>query len=220
MTELFHTDTLRRVREAAVVAVLTISDPDSAVPVARSLLDGGIGAMELTLRTPVAIEALVSIRREVPEMVAGIGTILRPEQVVDVAANGAAFGVAPGCNPAVVRAAAKSGLSFAPGVATPSDIEVALEVGCRFLKFFPAQASGGLEYLRSAAAPYLHLGVEFMPLGGIDENSLEDYLQWEPIVAVGGSWIATRELIQDRAWSQIEANAAKASKIIMEVRRG
>jgi 2-dehydro-3-deoxyphosphogluconate aldolase/(4S)-4-hydroxy-2-oxoglutarate aldolase len=220
VTDMFEADTLKRVRETAVVAVLTIADANDAAPVARSLLAGGITAMELTLRTPVAIEALQTIRRDVPEMAAGVGTILKPSQVHEVASHGAAFGVAPGCNLSVIRAASEVGLSFAPGVAVPSDIETAVEAGCRVLKFFPAEPSGGLKYLQSIAAPYLHLDLEFLPLGGINERTMEAYLRWDPIAAVGGSWIASRDLIDEHNWDQIEANAARASKIAREARRG
>lgn len=208
----------RRIREAAVVAVLTIAEIDQAVPAARALLDGGVTAMELTLRTPVAIEALQLIRAEVPEMLAGVGTILRPEQVTQVADSGASFGVSPGFNPLVAQAAIDVGLAFAPGVATPSDIEAAVEMGFRLLKFFPAEPSGGLAYLKSMAGPYLHLDLEFFPLGGITLGVLERYLSWDRIAAVGGSWIATPALLEKRDFERIAANALEASAICREAR--
>ena len=162
---LFSATISQQLADTGVVAVLMIDDPADAVPVARALLAGGVNAMELTLRTPAALDALRAIRAGVPEMLAGIGTILTPEQVQDVAAAGAAFGVAPGVNRRVVMAATDLGLSFAPGVVTPSDVEAALELGCRLLKFFPAEPSGGLAYLKSLAAPFAHLGVRYVPLG-------------------------------------------------------
>jgi 2-dehydro-3-deoxyphosphogluconate aldolase/(4S)-4-hydroxy-2-oxoglutarate aldolase len=180
---------------------------------ARALLDGGIDIMELTLRTAAALEALRVIRRELPEMLAGIGTILKPQQVVDVQDSGAAFGVAPGMNPAVIRQAQRVGLPFAPGVVTPSDTEAALELGCRELKFFPAEPSGGLAYLKSLAAPYAHLGIRFVPLGGLNAQNMAAYLADPLILAIGGSWLAPRELIKQKNWSAITQRAREAREI-------
>lgn len=207
------TEVNKRIRDAGVVAVLTIGDIDVAVPAARALVDGGVTAMELTLRTPDALEALRLISKNVPEMLAGVGTILRSEQVTEVANNGAAFGVSPGFNPTVAQAAIDAGLGFAPGVATPSDIEAAAAMGFRLLKFFPAEPSGGLPYLKSMAQPYLHLGVEFFPLGGIKLEALGSYLSWDRIAAVGGSWIAPPALLRERDFERITANARDASTI-------
>ena len=170
MSPLFDPELSRRISDCGIVAVLILERVDDAVPVARSLVAGGVTAMELTLRTPVALEALEKVRGEVPEMLAGVGTILTPEQVHLAKNSGAQYGVAPGTNPRVLLAARDAGLSFAPGVVTPSDIEAALEHECRLFKFFPAEPSGGLAYLDSIAAPYLHLGIKFLPLGGLNPD--------------------------------------------------
>jgi 2-dehydro-3-deoxyphosphogluconate aldolase/(4S)-4-hydroxy-2-oxoglutarate aldolase len=201
-----------------VVAVLTVDDAEDAVPLARALIAGGIEAMELTLRTPAAVDALRAIVAKVPDMLAGIGTILTPAQAAEVRAAGAAFGVAPGANPRVIEAARAAGLPFAPGVATPSEIERALELGCRILKFFPAERSGGLPYLQSIAAPYAHLALRFMPLGGINAGNMADYLRNPLILAVGGSWIAPRDSILDHDWSAITESAREASALAKRVR--
>jgi len=174
--------------------------------------------MELTLRTPAAMEALLSIRGEVPEMIAGVGTILTPQQVGEVAAAGAAFGVAPGMNPRVVMEAKQTGLPFAPGVCTPSDIEAALECGCRVLKFFPSEPLGGMGYLKSISAPYAHLGLSFIPLGGVDAGNAESYLREPNILALGGSWIAPRDLIRNRDWAAITQRAAQVAEIVKNTR--
>src|SRR6187431_1393962 len=139
---------------SGIVAVLIIEKADDAVPVAEALLTGGVDAMELTLRTPAALAALKEIRAKVPQMLAGIGTILTPDQVKQVVDEGGSFGVAPGMNPRVVEAALAAGLPFAPGICTPSDIERALEYDRKLLKFFPAELCGGLKYLEAIAAPY------------------------------------------------------------------
>jgi 2-dehydro-3-deoxyphosphogluconate aldolase/(4S)-4-hydroxy-2-oxoglutarate aldolase len=169
--------------------------------------------MELTLRTEAALDALASIRSAVPEMLAGVGTVLTPDQVRAVRDAGASFGVAPGLNRTVLDAARDADLPFAPGVATPSDIESALEYGCRVLKFFPAEPSGGLPYLKSMAAPYAHLGLRFIPLGGLNEDNLGEWLASPLVAAVGGSWIAPRELICTRDWTEIGGRAATAVRI-------
>ena len=190
MKSQFPAEILHRIEHCGVIAVLVIDDADHAVPLATALLDGGIDCMELTLRTPAAIEALENVRRHVPNMLAGIGTILTSEQVDRVSEVGAAFGVAPGLNPNVVRCAQQRELPFAPGVVTPSDVEAAIELGCRELKFFPAEPSGGMAYLKSMNAPYAHLGLRYIPLGGINADNLPDYLGDPAVPAVGGSWIA------------------------------
>ncbi len=216
----FPEDLLGRIKQTGVVAVLTIDDTADAVPIAHALLAGGVDCIELTLRTPAAIAALRRIKSEVPQMLAGVGTILTTSQVLEVAAAGAAFGVAPGMNPSVVRAAQQAGLPFAPGVLTPSDIEQALEQDCRVLKFFPAEPAGGLSYLKSMAAPYAHLNLRFIPLGGLDAHNAEPYLADPLIAAVGGSWIAPRELVRQRQWQEIAENAQYSVETARRVRNG
>ena len=210
----------QRLHRSGVIAVLVIDAADDAVPVARALLAGGVDCIELTLRTPVAMAALRCIRAEVPELVVGVGTILTPQQVNEVQAAGAAFGVAPGMNPRVVAEAQRVGLPFAPGICTPTDIELALEQDCRLLKFFPAEPCGGLAYLRAIAAPYAHRGVKYIPLGGVSADNAEVYLKEPSVHALGGSWLAPRELIQRQDWPAITAHASTAAAIVRRVRGG
>jgi 2-dehydro-3-deoxyphosphogluconate aldolase/(4S)-4-hydroxy-2-oxoglutarate aldolase len=207
-----------RIERCGVVAVLTVERAADAVPLARALLEGGIEAMELTLRTAAALDALRAVVAEVPGMLAGAGTVLTPAQVAQVREAGAVFGVAPGTNPRVLEAAKEAGLSFAPGVATPSEIEQAIELGCRVLKFFPAEPSGGLAYLKSMAAPYAHLGVRFMPLGGVNAENMSDFLKSPLVLGLGGSWIASKEAIAARDWAAITATAREATDIAKKVR--
>jgi len=210
----------RRLTECGVIAVLVVDRAEDAVPLAEALLEGGICAMELTLRTPVALEALEKINSRVPQMLTGVGTILTVDQVQGVVNAGAVFGVAPGMNGKVVQAAIDRGLSFAPGVVTPSDVERALEYGCRLLKFFPAEPSGGLSYLQSMAAPYMHQQLRFVPLGGVNSQNMEAYLGSPLIAAVGGSWIAGRQAIRDHDWDSITASARAAQEIAGRRRAG
>ena len=208
-----------RIEGSGVIAVLVIDDAAHARPLAEALLAGGVEVMELTLRTDAALDALRVIRREVPDMLAGIGTVLTTEQVEQVREADGAFAVAPGCNPRVVRRARELDLPFAPGVATPSDVEAALELGCRQLKFFPAEPAGGMPYLKSMMAPYAHLGVKYVPLGGLNAQNMTDYLSHPAVPAVGGSWIAKRDLIQNADWAAITERAAEARRIIDDLRK-
>ena len=193
-----------------IVAVLIIDKADDAVPLAETLMEGGVDAMELTLRTDAALPSLEAIRNKVPEMLAGIGTILTPEQVIQAKNSGASFGVSPGTNLATIEAAIDIDLPFAPGIMTPSDIETTLSYECEILKFFPAGSSGGIKHLKNISAPYNHLGLKYIPLGGINEANMNDYLSENIIAAIGGSWIASRENINSNNWQQIKANAKSA----------
>ncbi|MCO8120576.1 bifunctional 4-hydroxy-2-oxoglutarate aldolase/2-dehydro-3-deoxy-phosphogluconate aldolase [Stieleria sp. TO1_6] len=205
-----------RLQQAAVIAVLVIDDADDALPLAESLWDGGVRAIELTLRTPAATDALARIRKHFPQIIAGAGTVLTPTQVNEAADAGAAFAVAPGTNPAVIKAAANIRLPFAPGIATPSDIESALQSGCRLMKYFPAEHLGGMAYLRAIANPYAHLQLQFIPLGGIDQENASDYLRDPLVHSIGGSWIAPRGLIRQRDWKTITQRASEAAKLSIQ----
>lgn len=204
-------------RDSPVVAVLVIDNADAAEPLAEALCDGGINAVELTLRTDAAYHAIRNIRDARPEMRVGVGTVLTPAQAADVAELGAAFAVSPGLNPAVVEAARSLDLPFAPGIATPSDIEVAMSHGLRVLKYFPAESLGGLKHLAAIAGPYAHTGVSFMPLGGLGETNFVSYLESPLISGVGGSWIAPRADIVEQRWDAIRDRAARAMALAREV---
>ena len=212
-------DIFSRLQSACIVAVLVIDRAEDAAPVAEALLAGGVSAMELTLRTPAALDALREVKKAVPLMLAGVGTVLTPDQVRQAQDAGADFAVAPGMNARVVETSLKAGLPFAPGICTPSDIERALEFERKVLKFFPAGPSGGLDYLRVSAAPYAHLGLRYLPLGGISTANLADYLR-EPVVGgIGGSWLAPRDVIKARDWTRITAAAQEAIAIRDAARR-
>ncbi|MDA7681569.1 bifunctional 4-hydroxy-2-oxoglutarate aldolase/2-dehydro-3-deoxy-phosphogluconate aldolase [Verrucomicrobiales bacterium] len=200
----------QKLTSKGLVAVLIIDNVTDAVPLAKSLIDGGIDAIELTLRTEAALPSLEAIRDKVPEMLAGIGTILKPEQVSQAKNAGASFGVSPGSNRATIEAAKDAGLPFAPGIMTPSDIETALDYNCEILKFFPAGSSGGIKHLKNISAPYAHLNLKYIPLGGINEENMNDYLSHDIIAAVGGSWLASREDINSKDWKKITSSAKSA----------
>lgn len=218
LPSLFSEDVLLRLRRTGIIAVLVVDQPAKAVKLAEALYAGGVEAMELTLRTPSAVDCLKAVRADVPQMLAGVGTILFPQQVDQVLKAGAQFGVAPGTNPAVIRHAIASGLPFAPGVVTPTDVDMALQCGCRELKFFPAEPSGGLPMLASVKAPFAHLGLQYIPLGGVTTSNLTEWLKDPDVLAVGGSWLAKKELIEASAWAEITKVAAASSAIVRTIR--
>ena len=209
---------IKKVDDAGVIAVLVIDEVKHAVPLARALIKGGVDAIELTLRTPAAMDAAMAIKKEVPEITLGFGTVLTTEQVKAVADLGADFAVAPGCNPKVIAEAHKLGVSFAPGVMTPTDIEIAVEQGCRILKYFPAETSGGMKHLTNMSAPYQYLGLKFIPLGGLNIDNSGSYLESSLITAIGGSWLAKRPTIQAENWDEITNNAKEIRKLIKKIR--
>ncbi len=209
---------IKKIDDAAIIAVLVVDEVKHALPLANALLEGGVDAIELTLRTPAAMEVARIIKKEVPQITLGFGTVLTVEQVKAVVDLGADFAVAPGCNPKVIAEAYKQSLSFAPGIMTPSDIEIAVQEGCRILKFFPAETSGGLKHLQSMSAPYNYLGLKFIPLGGCNINNAPSYLQSDLITAIGGSWVAKRSLIQAEDWNAITNNAKDIRNLITTIR--
>ncbi len=216
MLSLFPDSVLSRMSRSGVIAVLIVDDPRRAVKLARALLAGGVEIMELTLRTPAAVECLRAITAEVAEMIAGAGTVIFPNQVDQVVDAGAVFGVAPGTNPAIIRRAIELGLPFAPGVVTPTDIDIAVQCGCRELKFFPAEQSGGLPMLSAIKAPYAHLGLKYIPLGGITTGNLSSYLADPDVLAVGGSWLGPKTLIESERWGEITAAAIEVSLLVRQ----
>jgi 2-dehydro-3-deoxyphosphogluconate aldolase/(4S)-4-hydroxy-2-oxoglutarate aldolase len=189
------------------VATVTIHEAEAAKPLAEALLAGGIRCLEITLRTPVALKAMRSVAEAYPEVMVMAGTVITPEQVRQVQDAGAVCAVAPGLNRGVIEAALAAKIPFAPGITTPSEIEAALEYNCDILKFFPAEPSGGLPYLKSMQAPYAHLGLKFIPLGGLNAENAKAYLAEDCILAVGGSWIATAQAIAAGDWKGITARA-------------
>jgi 2-dehydro-3-deoxyphosphogluconate aldolase/(4S)-4-hydroxy-2-oxoglutarate aldolase len=196
-----------------LICVAVIDKADSAVPLAEALLAGGINVIEVTFRTSEAAEAIRRIRKARPDACVGAGTVLTPGQVAEAADAGAQFLVAPGLDEAVLRAARQRGLPFIPGVVTPTEVMRALEWKCPLLKFFPAEVSGGVPMLKALAGPFAHTGVKFVPTGGITNTSLASYLALPQVAAVGGAWMAERDLVGRGDWAKITALAAEAIKI-------
>jgi 2-dehydro-3-deoxyphosphogluconate aldolase/(4S)-4-hydroxy-2-oxoglutarate aldolase len=205
-----HPELVAALSRARILSAAVIDDPAHAVPLARALLAGGLDVMEVTFRNAHAAECIRRIRAEVPAMLVGAGTLLSPAQVDVARAAGAAFGVTPGFNPTVVRHAVESGFTLAPGVLTPGEMEQSLELGCPTVKFFPADAAGGPDFIKSVAAPYAHTPLRIIPLGGIGETNLATYLSLPLVVAVGGSWLTDRKLAAAGRWDEVTALVRRA----------
>jgi 2-dehydro-3-deoxyphosphogluconate aldolase/(4S)-4-hydroxy-2-oxoglutarate aldolase len=203
-------ETLARLRAVRVVPVITIDDPVDAVPLARALADGGLPCAEITFRTPRAPEALQRICAEAPDLLAGAGTVLSPEQARRARDAGAQFIVAPGFSPRVVDYCLDNGIPVYPGIATPTEVEMALEKGLKTLKFFPAEPMGGLDFLKAIAAPYVE--VNFMPTGGINLTNVGHYLSFKRVVACGGSWMAPAEWIAGKQFDRIREASQRAAE--------
>ena len=194
---------LKRIERRRIVPIVVLDDAEAAAPLAEALLAGGLDVMEITLRTAAALTAIRRIAAGYPEILLGAGTLLEPGQVMQARDAGAVFGLAPGLNPRVVAAAAHCDMLIAPGVMTPSEVEQAWAMGCKILKFFPAEAAGGIAMLKALAGPYAHLGVRFIPTGGISSRNLGDYLKVPLIAAVGGSWMVDKALVAAGRWDEI-----------------
>lgn len=201
-----------------VVPVIALDDAEAALPLADALLEGGLPVAEITFRTPAARDTLATIADKRPEMLVGAGTVLTEEQVDMALDVGAKFALSPGLDRAVLDHAKARGLPFAPGIMTPSDLQVALRAGVGMVKFFPAMPAGGPKMLKAIAAPYAHTGVGFNPTGGVTMDNLADWLALPEVRAVGGTWIATKADIAAGNWAAITQNARAAVARVRELR--
>jgi 2-dehydro-3-deoxyphosphogluconate aldolase / (4S)-4-hydroxy-2-oxoglutarate aldolase len=199
-------------RSARVIPVLTIERLEDAVPLAKALIAGGVRVLEVTLRTPVAIEAAKAIMANVPEAIVGIGTILNGDDLARAEALGVKFGISPGATPELLKAAAASELPFAPGIATASELMQALAYGFNLVKFFPAEQSGGIKALRALAGPFPD--ARFCPTGGIGQANAGEWLSEPNVVAVGGSWLCPAADIRSGNWAGISAICDRATKML------
>lgn len=192
-----------------IVPVIEIDDPADAVPLTRALASGGITVVEITFRTPAGLESVRVAAAETDSAV-GAGTILTPADVDAAVDAGAAFGVSPGWDPLTAARAVERGFVLIPGVTGASDIQQRLAEGHRTVKFFPAEANGGVQALKQLSAPFAHTGIRFMPTGGVNADNAASYLALPTVAAIGGSWVAPRELVRDGAFDRITELAAAA----------
>ncbi|MEH0623954.1 bifunctional 4-hydroxy-2-oxoglutarate aldolase/2-dehydro-3-deoxy-phosphogluconate aldolase [Streptomyces stelliscabiei] len=194
---------------APVLPVVVVDNPADAVPLARALVAGGLPAIEVTLRTPIALDAVRAVSAEVPGAVVGVGTVITPAQVAESVAAGGRFLVSPGWTDMLLRAMRASGVPFLPGVSTASEVVALLERGVREMKFFPAEAAGGTTYLKSLAGPLPQ--ARFCPTGGIGPGNAPEYLTLPNVGCVGGTWMLPPEAVAARDWARIERLAREAA---------
>ena len=199
---------------AGIIPVIVIEREEQAVPLAKALVKGGLPVLEVTFRTQAAAAAIAAIRREVPEAVVGAGTLLTVEQLKAAKAAGAVFGVAPGFDPAIVAEAKAAGLPFCPGIATASELSQALTAGCAMVKFFPAEAAGGVKMIKNLLGAFRFTGVKFMPTGGVNLANVADYLAVPEIVCCGGTWLVPKDALAAGDWAKIEQLAADAAALV------
>ena len=196
---------MNQILQKRVVPVAVIDKVEDAVPLAGALLSAGLDVIEVTFRTAAAADSIRAIVQAYPSMLVGAGTLLDVSQVKQARAAGAKFGVAPGLNETTVKASLEMGMPFVPGVATASDVERGLALGCKIQKLFPADVLGGVKLLKAFAGPYGHTGVKFIPLGGINAQNMADYFALPIVAAIGGSWIVDKKLIAEKKWADITA---------------
>lgn len=194
-----------------VIPVIVVQRLESAIGLARALVAGGVRVLEVTMRTPVALDAMRAMRDAVPEAIVGAGTITKPDDLYKAIAAGAQFGVSPGATPSLLSAIQDSGLPFLPGAMTPSDVMLRRDAGFKAMKLFPAQQAGGIGMLKALGSVFAD--VRFCPTGGIDAATAPQFLALPNVACVGGSWIVPNDLVAAERWSEITALAGQASAL-------
>ena len=212
-------DTIEILAKQPILPVIVIDDAESAVPLAEALIAGGLTSIEITFRTKAAAEAIRRIRAALPDMLVGAGTLLSVENADAALEAGAQFGLAPGLSADVVETFADAGKLFIPGIMTPTEIGQAAEMGCKYLKFFPAETAGGAANLKAMNAAFKHLGLKYCPTGGITLANMEKYLSLPEVFAIGGSWLATREQIASGNWKAVSEQARAALTQAAKIRQ-
>ena len=208
--------TVEQVAACGVVPVVVLEDAEQAVPTAKALLAGGITAMEITFRTAAARDSIARVAKEVPEIIVGAGTVVNLEQLHQAIEAGAKFIVSPGSDEAIIAEATKLNVPIMPGVVTPSEIMVGLKYGVKVFKFFPAETFGGLKTIKALCGPFPQ--IRFIPTGGVNQNNAADYFKNPKIVAVGGSWMVTKDMVVAGDFAGITEKSAAATALFKEIR--
>ncbi len=210
--------TLLEATAFGVIPVVEMDDVADADALAETLLEAGLGVVEVTFRTPAAAEVIARIAQRHPDMMVGAGTVIGEQDLRRAAQAGARFALAPGLSPHLLDQAAEMGLPYVPGAMTPSELQVGIERKVRVFKFFPAMPAGGIAFLRSIAAPFGLHGLRFIPTGGISPGNLAEWLGEPSVAAVGGTWIASRSMIRAGDWIGIRRAAEQAVRAARAVR--
>ncbi len=205
---------VRLLQDVKIIPVLAIESVRDGIKICELLDKCGLKAAEITFRTAAAEEIIREASKQFPEMLIGAGTVLTVEDLHSAFEAGAKFAVAPGFNPTVVKTAVKSGYAFFPGISCPSHVEQAYELGVKVMKFFPAEAAGGVPMLKSIIAPYRHLGIQFMPTGGLKPANIMNYLEIPEVIGAGGTWLATTAEMNNGEWDVIAEKINAAVRMI------
>ena len=208
--------TVEQVAACGVVPVVVLENEEQAVPTAKALLAGGINAMEITFRTAAAKGSIARVAKEVPDMIVGAGTVVNVEQLHDAVDAGAQFIVSPGSAEDVIASAIQMGVPVTPGVVTPSEIMMGLKLGLKVFKFFPAESFGGLKTIKALCGPFPQ--IRFIPTGGINQDNAAEYFRHPKILAVGGSWMVTKDMVAAGDFAGITAKSAAATALFREIR--
>ena len=209
-------EVLEKLGQYGIVPVVVLNDSKDAAPLADALCDGGLACAEVTFRTEAAADSIRIMTEKHPEMLVGAGTVLTTKQVDEAVEAGAKFIVSPGLNPTIVKYCIEKNIPITPGVATPSEMEQAIELGLNLVKFFPAEPSGGLAMINAVAAPYTML--KFMPTGGINPDNVKDYLNSDKIFACGGSWMVKGDLVKAGDFDKIQELTKEAQELAKSIR--
>ena len=209
-------DILKKIAEVGILPVVVLEDANDAKDLAKALINGGLPCAEVTFRTDAAEESIKIMTKEYPEMLVGAGTVLSVEQVKRAVAAGAKFIVSPGFDEEVVKYCLENNIPVTPGTCTPSDVQNCYKLGLDVVKFFPAEPSGGIKMIKAIAAPYTMM--KFIPTGGINENNMGDYLTYNRILAIGGSWMVKGDLVKNKEFDKIEAMTKEAVNKVKEIR--
>ena len=212
-------DIVETLKSAGIIPVIVIEKEEQAVPLAKALVKGGLPVLEVTFRTKAAAGAIAAIKREVPEAIVGAGTILTVEQLRAAKEAGAVFGVAPGFDPVIMAAAKAEQFPFCPGIATASELSQALTAGAPMVKFFPAEAAGGVKMIKNLLGAFRFTGVKFMPTGGVSAANLADYLAVPEVLCCGGTWVVPKDALASGDWSAIERLASESAAIVRRIRQ-
>ncbi len=204
---------IQKLSLAGLVPVIKVENVEDAVPLCKALSDGGLPVAEITFRSDAAEESIRRVHAELPHVILGAGTVLTTEQVDRAKAAGATYIVSPGLNPSVVQHCQKVGIPIVPGCANPSDIETALSLGLKTVKFFPAEQLGGLNMIKALSGPYGN--ITFLPTGGVSEKNLNDYLNFSKVIACGGSWMVPADAIAAKDWKKIESLTRTAVSLML-----
>ena len=208
--------TVEQVASCGVVPVVVLEDEAQAVPTARALLAGGINAMEITFRTAAAKGSIAKVAKEVPEMIVGAGTVVNLQNLHDAVDAGAKFIVCPGSDPELIAEAIRLNVPITPGVVTPSEIMMGLKLGLKVFKFFPAETFGGLKTIKALCGPFPQ--IKFLPTGGINQANAAEYFKNPKILAVGGSWMVTKDMVAAGDFEGITAKSKAATDLFKEIR--